>query len=76
MPTPKPPRATPEFVTEEELSLRLRVGRKALQIWRRTGKGPAFAKLGGRVLYRASDVDAWIAANTHNKAPAAAQEAK
>lgn len=28
---------------------------------RQAGRGPAFARLGGRVIYRRSDLDKWIA---------------
>ena len=30
------------------------------------GKGPRFVKVGASVRYRASDLDAWLDANTHN----------
>ncbi|TGD88559.1 DNA-binding protein [Mycolicibacterium sp. CH28] len=30
--------------------------------WRATGKGPKSARLGRRVVYRRSDVDAWVEA--------------
>ena len=38
---------------------------------RLTGDGPRYAKLGGRVIYDRSDIDAWVEANkrsfTHEK---------
>ncbi len=33
----------------------------ALAELRRKGEGPPFTKLGGRVIYRASDVERWLA---------------
>lgn len=32
---------------------------KTLERWRTTGEGPAFCKLGRRVVYRTSDLDDW-----------------
>lgn len=34
----------------------------SLRAWRHMGKGPKSFKLGGRVTYRKSDLDAWIQA--------------
>jgi predicted site-specific integrase-resolvase len=33
-----------------------------LRWWRRTGRGPTFVKIGGRVFYYEEDIDAWLAA--------------
>lgn len=38
------------------------VSPKTLEAWRVRGNGPAFCKAGRRVLYRRSDLDAWVAA--------------
>ena len=32
---------------------------------RHTGKGPSYVKLGRRVVYRASDLEVWVAAQRH-----------
>lgn len=38
-----------------------------LAVWRTTNRRKlAYVKIGGRVLYRKSDLDAFIAANLHN----------
>ena len=29
--------------------------------WRSLGRGPAYFKIGGRVVYRGSDLNAWLA---------------
>lgn len=35
-----------------------------LNSWRYLGRGPAFIKLGRRVVYRVDDLDAWLDAHT------------
>lgn len=50
-------------LTEHELAERLRLSVRTLQRWRWQGKGPAYLKLGRRVVYRLADVEAWEAAN-------------
>ncbi|WP_411815853.1 helix-turn-helix transcriptional regulator [Gordonia sp. SND2] len=35
-----------------------------LNSWRYLGRGPAYIKLGRRVVYRVADLDAWLDANT------------
>lgn len=37
---------------------------QALALMRHEGTGPAYVKLGRRVRYRMSDVEAWLDANT------------
>lgn len=57
-----------ELATTWELAdyLRTNVGRLAKM--RHTGEGPRFIKDGRRVLYRWSDVEAWLEASTRLKA--------
>ena len=49
----------------------LGVSPDTLNRMRLTGDGPRYAKLGGRVIYDPSDIDAWVEANkrsfTHEK---------
>lgn len=71
---PPPNPSGPLFIDERELSRRTTISRTTLQVMRREGGGPPFAKLGGAVLYQISDVEAWIVANTHTKAPSAVRE--
>ncbi|QBR75327.1 DNA-binding protein [Microbacterium sediminis] len=33
--------------------------------WRRTGDGPNFVKFGRTVVYKLSDIEVWMAAQTH-----------
>ncbi|HSD37765.1 MAG TPA: helix-turn-helix domain-containing protein [Rhodocyclaceae bacterium] len=52
----------PQFLTPQQLSERWesRIGVRTLANWRSQGStGPRFIKIGGRVMYRLSDVEAW-----------------
>jgi predicted site-specific integrase-resolvase len=42
-----------------ELSRRWNISHRTLERWRSTGEGPVFLKLGGRVLYRREDIEAF-----------------
>jgi predicted site-specific integrase-resolvase len=44
---------------ENALAERWSISSRTLQRWRQTGQGPAFLKLGGRVVYRVVDVEAY-----------------
>jgi hypothetical protein len=44
--------------------------RSTLATWRATGKGPVFIKLGRRVFYIRTDLEAWIAAQRREPAKA------
>jgi len=48
-----------EHLNEEKLARRWAISPRTLQRWRQEGKGPAYLKLGGRVVYRIFDVEAW-----------------
>src|SRR5215213_6857170 len=53
-----------ELLTPDETARRLRLAKQTLARWRCEGRGPAFIRLGGiggRVAYRAADIDAWLA---------------
>jgi predicted site-specific integrase-resolvase len=41
----------------------LSVSERTLEYWRYQGRGPAFVRVGKRVRYRLSDVEAFLAAN-------------
>ncbi len=57
-----------DFLTVDQLVDRWKaqVTSATLATWRSRGNGPRFVKVGGRVLYRQSDVMAWEARNTRN----------
>lgn len=50
------PAATPELLTEQMLALRWHCSTSRLQRWRAEQKGPAYLKIGGKVLYRLEDL--------------------
>lgn len=52
------------LLSEAELSELTGVPVPTLIDWRYRRKGPAFVKLGARVRYRESDVEAWLAERT------------
>ena len=47
------------------LAERWRVSMRTLEQWRWQGKGPRYLKIGGRVVYRVEDVEAFEVANLH-----------
>lgn len=49
-----------EYYTTEECAAILKVSPKTLETWRSRGKGPKYYKVGGRVLYKKSDIEAFI----------------
>jgi DNA-binding transcriptional MerR regulator len=49
------------LLTPAEVAQRLRRPVATVRYWRAMGTGPKSANVGGRVLYRESDVEAWIA---------------
>lgn len=44
-------------LNQKELARRWAISHRTLERWRYTGQGPAFLKLGGRVLYRLADIE-------------------
>ena len=58
-----------DFLTPPQLLERWNrtVSAATLSTWRSRGCGPPYVKIGGRVLYRISDVESWEAKNTRAK---------
>jgi predicted DNA-binding transcriptional regulator AlpA len=54
---------TQTYRTESEAAVRMRLSKRTFERHRQAGTGPMFVKLGGRVLYRDADLDAWAASN-------------
>ena len=48
------------LLTNEDLAERVRRPLNTVRFWRYQGTGPKGANVGGRVMYRESDVEAWI----------------
>jgi predicted DNA-binding transcriptional regulator AlpA len=58
----------PYLVTEEVAAL-FRTSPSTVRYWRHLGKGPRSIKVGRRVLYRQSDVQAWADAHPSGVTP-------
>ena len=58
--------AQPQYLTAAEVVSRYNgnISTRTLANWRTNGDGPPFVKIGGRVLYRATDLDSWEARRT------------
>lgn len=52
-------------LNQKELARRWGISHRTLERWRYTGQGPAFLKLGGRVLYRLPDIEAFEQSQLH-----------
>jgi hypothetical protein len=48
------------LLTQAEVAERIRRPLKTMRYWRYVGKGPQGANIAGRILYRESDVEAWL----------------
>lgn len=46
-------------MTQKELADRWTISHRTLERWRWAGEGPVYMKLGGRVVYRVSDIEAF-----------------
>jgi predicted DNA-binding transcriptional regulator AlpA len=67
-----------DFLTDAQTAELLHVTGRTTARWRAEGGGPPFVRAGGvRILYRRSDVLAWLAARTypHRAAEAVARSA-
>jgi hypothetical protein len=59
----------------QEASDYLRIAKQTLARWRCYGLGPRFVRIGGRIFYDASDLDAFIAARKFQSTAEADQAA-
>lgn len=50
-----------DLMTIDEVAEELRTPVPTLRHWRATNRGPAFLKLGRRLVCRRADLDAWLA---------------
>ena len=58
--------ALESFYTDEELSQRLKISRRSLQDYRNQGRIP-YIKLGGKILYRSSDIERMLEEGYRNE---------
>jgi hypothetical protein len=49
-----------DFLTQDETAAELKVCARTLDRWRRLSEGPPITKLGRRILYRRSSLQAWL----------------
>jgi hypothetical protein len=56
-----------QHLDQKTLAGRWLVSPRTLEQWRWQGKGPRYLKIGGRVVYRLADVEAFEAASLHAK---------
>jgi predicted DNA-binding transcriptional regulator AlpA len=54
-----------DFLSQEEAAGELKVCERTLDRWRRLNEGPPTTKLGRRVLYRRSSLQAWLCAREY-----------
>ena len=57
-----------ELMTANDVADVLGLSTGTLANWRSLGIGPTYVKLGGRVRYRASGVNSWVASQEHESA--------
>jgi predicted site-specific integrase-resolvase len=48
-----------KHMNQVELAARWKISPRTLERWRWTGEGPCYLKIGGRVVYRLEDVEAF-----------------
>ena len=60
---------TTRHLNQIELSRRWGFSPRTLEGWRWFGKGPAFIKAGGKVLYRLDDIEAFEATQLRQRTP-------
>lgn len=49
-----------DLMTMDEVSEFVRIPVSTLRFYRHKGNGPKSAKIGGRIMYRRADVEAWL----------------
>lgn len=54
-----------QHLDQKALADRSLVSPRTLEQWRWQGRGPRYMKIGGRVVYRQQDIEAFEAANLH-----------
>jgi hypothetical protein len=69
-PSPSAPQPV-HHLNQIELSRRWKVSPRTLERWRWLGQGPRFMKIGGRVVYRIEDIEAFEAEQLREITPRA-----
>jgi DNA-binding transcriptional MerR regulator len=50
------------YFTQQQVAAELKVSPRTVDRWRRLGEGPPITRLGRRLLYRKSSLEAWLCA--------------
>ena len=61
-----------KHLNQSELADRWNISERTLERWRWLGEEPAYLKIGGRVVYRLEDIEAYEAENLRTSTSAAA----
>jgi Helix-turn-helix domain len=56
------------YASEDDLASELQVHPKTIERWRATGEGPPHTKIGRKVFYKRTSLDAWLAKREHKAA--------
>jgi len=64
-----------QHINQVELSRRWRLSPRTLERWRYRGTGPRYLKVGGRIVYRLDDIEAFEALRIHETAATAVAKA-
>ena len=62
-------------LSQTDLANRWRLSPRTLERWRFTGEGPRFIKLGGRVIYRLENIEAFEARQIRQVTPGISRSA-
>ena len=54
-----------QHLDQKDLAERWLISPRTLEQWRWQGRGPRYLKIGGRVIYRLSDIEAFEAVSLH-----------
>ena len=62
-------KTSPVRCNQRDLAQRWSLSERTLERWRWLGQGPPFLKIGGRVLYRLEDIEAFEAEQVRQSTP-------
>jgi predicted site-specific integrase-resolvase len=63
-----------ECFSGKRLARRWSISHRTLERWRHKGTGPAFLRIGGRIMYRLEDIEAFEKDRVRQSGPAAAPD--
>lgn len=63
------------YLNQVELARRWSLSHRTLERWRWEGRGPQYLKIGGRIVYRLADIEAYEAGRQRNAIASPSQAA-